>query len=775
MRKTYLLAATAILAMGSVHAWAADTDAGDEEKITVTADPVLTNAALNPNLVPAQTTSISAADIAVHGQKSLTGALANEMAGVSLGDTAGNPNQPSLTYHGYSASPVQGVTQGLAIYQDGVRLNEAFGDTMDWDLLPPGAIARVDLEGANPVFGLNALGGAISIRAKTGFDANPNELAITGGSFGTLDAQGEYSKIFGANAIFLAGRIQHQDGWRVGQSSDIHSFYGDFGHRMDEGEWHIRLGGAINTLDGPGTSPIQLVAVDRAAAYTSPNGSTNKALNAAFSYSKPLSDGLTLQTTAYWRYFFNHIVNGNAPNDMPCLNSGDLGYLCTDAGTSDEAASTDRLGNAIPVFSRTGYYSELDLTTTNSNSYGGSAQLSGKTTMLSIPDNFVTGASFDGSTTIFSATPIIGGLDPVTRDWFGPGITLDEPGQTAPTRVAINSQTFGIYVTNSWRLTERFDVTLAARANDAAISLTDQDGGGVNGNHNYFSLNPALGVTYTLPYSIHFYGGYAQTNRAPTPAELSCASPLAPCTLANFFTADPNLHQVEAQTFEAGLRGKWHFSDDIAVHGDASLFRTDADNDIVYVNSDTQGRAYFQNIHGTRREGVAMRVTASHGPVHADISWALTEAFTRSAYTEAAGNNPDGNANGQLAVPSGARLPGIPRNRIDANLDWDMTDKITIGGDIDHQSSRVFFGDEANVTPPLPGFTALNATSSWQIRDNLSLVGRVENLTGQHYATYGTFAPIGSVPLLQVPNASNPRAINPAAPRAIYVTLKANF
>ncbi len=29
-----------------------------------------------------------------------------------------------------------GTPQGLAVYQNGVRINEVFGDTVNWDLIP---------------------------------------------------------------------------------------------------------------------------------------------------------------------------------------------------------------------------------------------------------------------------------------------------------------------------------------------------------------------------------------------------------------------------------------------------------------------------------------------------------------------------------------------------------------------------------------------------------------------------------------------------------------
>src|SRR5262249_21172264 len=74
-----------------------------------------------------------------------------------------------------AASPLQGTPQGLAVYMQGIRVNEAFGDTVNWDLIPKVAIGRSDVWTNNPAFGLNALGGAISFQMKDGFAA-PNSM-----------------------------------------------------------------------------------------------------------------------------------------------------------------------------------------------------------------------------------------------------------------------------------------------------------------------------------------------------------------------------------------------------------------------------------------------------------------------------------------------------------------------------------------------------------------------------------------------------------------------
>ncbi|MGQ7322978.1 TonB-dependent receptor plug domain-containing protein, partial [Streptococcus suis] len=87
---------------------------------------------------------------------------------------------------GFNASPVAGTPQGLAVYQNGVRINEAFGDTVNWDLIPTSAIQSVTVSTNNPAFGLNSLGGALNIRMKDGFTYQGAGIDVMGGSFGRL-------------------------------------------------------------------------------------------------------------------------------------------------------------------------------------------------------------------------------------------------------------------------------------------------------------------------------------------------------------------------------------------------------------------------------------------------------------------------------------------------------------------------------------------------------------------------------------------------------------
>ena len=154
--------------------------------------------------VPAESNVVTGQDITRDGNADALRALNETVPGVSLDAAAGNPFQPSLFYHGFQASPLQGNPQGLAVYLNGARFNQPFGDTVNWDLIPSLAIARMDLVGSNPVFGLNALGGALSVEMKNGFTYDGTEIDLLGGSFAHDQGEFQYGMRSGNVALYAA-------------------------------------------------------------------------------------------------------------------------------------------------------------------------------------------------------------------------------------------------------------------------------------------------------------------------------------------------------------------------------------------------------------------------------------------------------------------------------------------------------------------------------------------------------------------------------------------
>ena len=777
MRAELSVAAIAILLTGAAAAQPAqtpDTTQQAEQPVTqlppvdvIGASPLI-GSGIDRNLVPAETHVLNSQDLQRQGTSDLLGSLNQQVGGISLDSASGNPFQPTLFYHGFAASGLQGTPQGLAVYVNGMRFNQPFGDTVDWDLIPDIAIDRINLVGSNPVFGLNALGGAVNVQLKDGFSYHGFEGDISGGSFGQVEGEFQYGKQSGNVATYVAGTVLHQGGWRDLQSTEIQNIYGDVGWRGDRGELHLNVTGAHSILNGPGTSPVELLAVDPSAQFTAPNQIANQYAAVSLSGSMDVTDTTSIQGLAYYRYFLQHVTNGNAPNDTPC-NDG-TGLLCNDG-----VPSTTLGGGFITDFLNGGPYSELDNQTTNTNAYGASLQVTNTDELFGFPNHFVAGMSFDGAQTLFSATSFIGGLTSLDRVFIGPGIVIDEPGTNSPVRVAISNGNYGIYFADTFNLTQRLALTVSGRFNMALVDLNDENGGDLTGNHSFNHFNPAGGLTYQVTPWLTAYAGYAVANRAPTPAELSCAGPANSCSLANFFVGDPDLQQVISYTMEAGVRGSFTPFDGANLSYNVALFRSNLNNDIAFINSVTTGRAFFANVGQTRRQGVDAGLQFKNDRWIAYVEYSYTDATFQSTFVESGGSNPAADANGNITVQPGNRLPGIPTNQAKLGAYYKITDKWTVGGTVIVASGAFLFGDEANLTPKLTPYFTLNLNTSYQLTKNVQLFALVQNVTNEKYATFGTFSPTSSVFLAQAPGATNPRSLSPAAPVGGFAGVRVTF
>ncbi len=121
------------------------------------------------DLTPANNTRINAQEIQRAGSPDAAAVLQRIVPSVDVQGASGNELTPDVVYRGFVSSPIQGTPQGLAVYQNGVRVNEAFGDTVNWDAIPTFAIRSMAMISSNPVYGLNALGGAVNVKMKDGF------------------------------------------------------------------------------------------------------------------------------------------------------------------------------------------------------------------------------------------------------------------------------------------------------------------------------------------------------------------------------------------------------------------------------------------------------------------------------------------------------------------------------------------------------------------------------------------------------------------------------
>src|SRR5258705_7394754 len=162
--------------------------------------------------VPASVNIVDVNQIQRTQSLNIADALQKYVPGIIVSEVTGNPFQPNVEFGGFVASPVAGTPQGLAVYQNGVRINEAFGDTVNWDLIPTAAIRSIAVVTNNPAFGLNALGGAVNVQMKNGFNYHGIEIDTMGGSFGRIQSSAQWGKPYDNFAVYGALEGLHDGG-----------------------------------------------------------------------------------------------------------------------------------------------------------------------------------------------------------------------------------------------------------------------------------------------------------------------------------------------------------------------------------------------------------------------------------------------------------------------------------------------------------------------------------------------------------------------------------
>ncbi|HEX4387636.1 MAG TPA: TonB-dependent receptor [Steroidobacteraceae bacterium] len=772
-RVTELLAAAVVTALPALMTPAVADDAGPQPAVVISATP-LPAGGLDPDLVPGTVQSLSAAELDPDHQSSIAPvAAARRLPGVSLNNEQGSQYQPDFVYRGFEASPISGVPEGIAVYQNGARLNEAFGDSVNWDLIPQFAINRLTVASSNPAFGLNALGGAVTLEMKNGFNSPGTSVQLSAGSFHNLTGYGEFAARSGDFALYGALGGVTDDGFRELSPTHLRQGYLDFGYEHAGLAVHLSGSFADNYLGAVGPTPVQLLASNPAAIFTYPQSTQNEAQLLQLTASDRFSDTLQANLNLYHRHFLQHLVDGNTTGVATCDNNA--AFFCLQG---DNVYPGDVLysqaGTPVPtsVLPQGATPGEIDRTNTDTDTNGVGLQFTLTDALFGRPNYLVAGASLDGSTTHYDATGELGTLMP-SLEVVGSGTIIDQaqsptasPPIESPVTVRSRTRYFGVYVSDTWSLTPRLAWTVSGRFNQARIDIDYLSGGALDTSSTYNQFNPGTGITYRLSDRITGYVGYAQANRAPTAGELSCADPSAPCILDAFLVSDPPLRQVIARTLEFGLRGTLPLERPAgSVRWSVSAFRTDNHNDIMLLPTEINGFGYFSNIGTTRRQGLEAGVSLTLSRWQIDLNYALVQATFRETLTLSS-NSPAADENGDIEVHPDDRLPLIPEHRITASVSYAPTPRWLIGADARYSSSQYLAGDDSNQEAPLPGFTVVDAHASFRLGHALQLFVGVDNLFDKTYYTYGAFTGLDGLP----PNfnLTDPRTYSPNPPRTYF-------
>jgi outer membrane receptor protein involved in Fe transport len=705
--------------------------------------------------VPANVQGATADEIERAQSLDLTDFLNRDFGSVSINHAQNNPLQPDVSFRGFTASPLLGLSPGFTVYQNGVRINEPFGDTVNWDLIPLSAVSSVQLlAGSNPVFGLNSLGGSLSLDMKNGFEYHRAEAEVYGGSFERVGASAQLGGNNGSWGYYGNVDYFEEAGWRDFSDSDALRFFGTVSHRGAESSLDLSVALAETDLIGNGSSPVELLAIDRSQVFTHPDHTENSLAQVILQGTGKLSDDWRIAGNVFYRDIDTDTFNGDGTIFEECgVNGEELlveeeftdvndDGVCSSADDTDIQPIRDLNGNTIAA--------ELDgealdainnIGVREQEIYGTSLQFGFRWSLGDRANDLTLGVAYSEGRTKFDSNVEVAQL-------------LEDRGTSRTdifaaefvTGVDSDTSTASAYFADTFSLSEKIALTLLGRYDSTEIELTDQTGETpeLNGSHRFERFNPGTGLTFNPSPALTFYASYNQSARAPTPVELACASEDAPCNLPNAFLADPPLDQVVTTSAEVGTRGlsaaglRWNAGVFYAMSEDDILFQT--------TGGPTASIGFFENVSDTLRTGIELGLSQDLARLRWSVDYSYIEATFEEEFVVNTPSHPvfedDPGApqivgEEKLLVSSGAHIPGIPRHQFNAGIDFEVNERLLVGADVEYRSGVHLRGDEVNLLDKTDDYAVLNLRAEFRFSDWFMVFARVENVFDEEYETFG--------------------------------------
>jgi outer membrane receptor protein involved in Fe transport len=805
--------------------------AGTRSKIDVVATTPLAGTDLAINQIAGPVQTATAADVNNSGALDLGDFMNRRLNGVYLNEMQANPFQPDVNFRGYTASPLLGTPEGVSVYVDGVRQNQPFGDVVSWDLISKDAISEIALmPGSNPLFGLNTLGGALSIQTKSGITNPGIEGSFLWGASGRKQEQASYGggKATGFN-WFVSGNIFHESGWRFDSPSDVKQAFAKLGWRSAKTDLAVTYSYADNTLIGNGLQDYRLLDANYSSVYSIPDSTVNRSPSVNLILRHSFSNSVTFTGNAFYRHIRANGIDANLNTDsfdesVYQPNAKEIATLTAAGYTGVPASGANASNTPFPKYRCIAEAlvngdvddrcNGIDIYSTEiQNEYG----FSGQTTWIASTaigrNQFTAGAAIDRGSITYIQNTQYGYLNPnytitVVPAWQD-GSATDNP---VDSRVNLHGNTpnWSLYFTDTLTLLRNVNLTVSGRYNRFTVDNSDRINpvagpGSLDGNYVFERFNPAVGLTWSPIKTLNAYASYTQGSRAPTAIELGCADPANPCSLPNALASDPPLQQVVAGTWEVGVRGKPELSFAKNVSWNAGAFHAENRNDILFVSSVQLGTGYFQNFAKTRREGFDADLDGSFG--HA--TWGLDYTYLLATYqspaiVDGSANNTSDSAlsgtpglDGNIYIQPGDRIPLIPKQNGKAFLDYQITKKFAVDFNEVVVSSSYARGNENNaykadgvyyLGPGVsPGYAVTNFRAHYDLMKHVQLAVQIDNLFNKHYYTAAQLANTGLTAqgtFLARPFPANADGdfplqsatfFSPGAPRRAWVELRLRF
>ncbi|HEY8973584.1 MAG TPA: TonB-dependent receptor [Burkholderiaceae bacterium] len=708
MRGAHRLRLLAVpLALARALAWAEEpTQVASLQSVVVVGTTVLPGVGTPLSQVTANVQTLRGDALASAHAATLAQALDQGVGSVNVNDTAGNPYQLDVNFRGFTASPALGTPQGLSVFVDGVRVNEVFGDTVNWDLIPAGAIDRLSvIPGSNPVFGLNTLGGALSVTTRDVFGEDGGQVRATGGAWGRQGLEAEAGGHGARAGWFVTGNALREQGWGTHDPSRVAQAFGKLGWRDGADHADVSLSLASTRLEGNQTLPLSWLA-DFRQAYSWPDRQINHLAFLNANANHRFSPTLLLEANAFHRALRSFVRNSNVNDDFDTAEAIGIGNEPT--------------ANAI---------NDIRQART-----GASLQLTSAAAIAGHANHLVAGASVEGGFTRFTQSDQEAGA---SRD------TTSTRPLTLRTSLHARAADAGLYATDTFGFEAHDFLVVSGRYDVAKVVLADQLGTALDGNHSFRRFNPAIGLTSNPTPGLTLYAAYNEGMRVPTPVELTCADPAAPCALPNAFSSDPALKPVISRTTELGARGK----SGEALEWSIALFHTDLRDDIQFISSGggATSAGYFRNVGATRRQGVELGLRSQLDALTLAARYSVVDATFRTPLVLNSPNNSTAapiSCAGctDIAVRPGDRLPGIARRTLKVDARWTFRKGAVVGVTMVSQGPTHARGDEnnADANGRVPGFTLFNLDARMPLGPGWEAFANVDNVFGRRTSTFGT-------------------------------------
>lgn len=738
---------------------------------------------------PVNAQVLSGAALARQHYANLADALDSALGSITLGNGTGSPYQSDVVYRGFAATALPGSPTGLSVWLDGVRMNEPFGAIVNWDLIPINALASVEvLPGANPLFGLNTLGGALVLTTKNGVSNSGLGVTVEGGSFNRRAMLGEAGGTLADKKLdwFISANFDDQNGYRWYSPSRVGQGYGKLRWHGTVSHGELGMVWADSTLAGTQGLPLALLGTPRVA-YTRPDTVANHQLVINLKADTQPSDTIKISGNVYFRRSGSRSVNSNASLGAACTSAAyDCSALAPGGTAVDLYAHNPfdpqaNYAGGLPIHDYTGgITTTLIASRTAQRTFGGNALVDFDTVVAGLANDLNLGGSIETAVISYGQDTALAQLidhEVLIQPWnlrYGSNAGLQGSPLIGAVAIQSHNDAANLFVRDMVKLTARLSLTASLGYTRTRISLS-----GTNTTFldpaGSFCWTGADGATYYNPAYIgarswdeatgtlaavsvppggvagpqvdpvngsHIYHRFNPAMGAawnPQPEIglfASYSEAMRAPTAIELACADPARPCALPTGFngDPALQAVIAHSIEAGLRGmitrritfNAAVYGTQVSSDIQFIYAPS-GLGYFANLGRTARRGFELGLSADWPTVQLSASYGQMVATYRDSFVDAAGD----------AIGRGSRITGIPAQSFKLRASWQAGRGVSIGANLVAVSRQFAHGDEANIHPAVPGYAVVNLDVQITPWRQFSLFAKVTNLFDARYATSG--------------------------------------